>query len=165
MEAREGSTHGKAALGAVLGDDADARRLDDGADERTDVVVADLAHQPHLLHRFAADLAPLGEAQLLDADHRAAVPGHVGEHLVHAVRRHADQTGLIGIVTNSTAIVSAVLFFSRKRKTRISIDTDENWTNASVFYVALVLIFFTDFSARVKLRLERMKIEKLKLIF
>ena len=89
-----GLTHRQAAFGAVFADDADAAGLDDGADERVDVVVPDLAQQAHLLLRLAADLAPLRQPEVLDADQRAAVHGHVGEHLLVAVRSHARQARL-----------------------------------------------------------------------
>ena len=45
----------------VFGDDLDTVGLDSSADKRVDVVVANFAHQAHLLHRLAADFVPLGE--------------------------------------------------------------------------------------------------------
>ena len=75
----------------VFGDDADAHGLHGGADEGVDVVVTYLAHPPNLAHRFAANLLPLGEVELLHVDVRPAVGGHFGEDLVH---RHARQAQL-----------------------------------------------------------------------
>ena len=83
------ANYGQASFGTVFGDDADAAGFDGGSDERVDVVVTDFTHQTHLLHRLATDLAPFGEAKVLDTHHSTTVQGNVGEHLVHAVRCYA----------------------------------------------------------------------------
>lgn len=67
---------------AILANELDPVGFHGSADERIDIVVANLAHQAHLLHRLAANLVSLGEHEFLGADDGAAVSGHVGEELV-----------------------------------------------------------------------------------
>lgn len=80
----------KTSFVTVFGDYANAVGLDDGADERVNVVVTNFPHQAHLFHSLATNFPSFGEDELFGSHYCSSVGGYFSEHLIHCHTRQTD---------------------------------------------------------------------------